>query len=611
MPRPKKHTKQFRKNVEKARYALETMRTGMQEGEGDQGGALLPPPPQALPPPTPTSAEKRKKITAEAGSSSDKERVISNTEYVVIKKNILIEYWEKKGVCDKCYSSDVECVFTHMQIDTRMKVSCKVCHNVMIDNIDDCKITVSNKGMHPVTVMLVYAVMLLGYSFSAVEKICGILSLPHFTNKTYTRISKFITEKSKINVSDILERSRKAVVQFYANELGRVPDENGILDLDVTFDGSWHTRGHKSLLGVGAIVDANTGLILDYETLSKFCVKCNMKMSALSKKKITQEEFDQWKEGHAPLCDINYKGTSGGMEPAAAQRMLQRSLQSGFRYINIISDGDSSTIIAIKSLNNNTGPYGAEHQIVKEECVNHVSKRLGTGLRNLLKQTAVEVIGGKRKRKTMGGKNKLTEHVITRLQHYFGISVRRKTGTTVSEMRDDILASYYHCSSTDTKSNHELCPKTKDSWCFYQEAIANGKEPKSHKDMKIHFELTDDQLALVKGVYDRLTTDDMMLKCLRGKTQNPNESLHSRIWRYCPKHKNATANMLQFATCQAVANYNVGYVESNLHQLLGIPYTKANHKYLKAQDAAMNIPIKRKMRNRRLQMDLAYAAGSF
>lgn len=78
--------------------------------------------------------------------------------------------------------------------------------------------------------------------------------------------------------------------------------------------------------------------------------------------------------------------------------MLQRSLQSGFRYINIISDGDSSTIIAIKSLNNNTGPYGAEHQIVKEECVNHVSKRLGTGLRNLLKQTAVEVIGGKRKR---------------------------------------------------------------------------------------------------------------------------------------------------------------------------------------------------------------------
>lgn len=160
--------------------------------------------------------------------------------------------------------------------------------------------SVVNKSIHVVTVMLVYLGMLLGCGYYGIEKICGSLSLKHFTNVAYLCYAKFITAQAKGNVKDILEMSRKAVIQYYS-ELGREPDDNGILGLDVTFDGSWHTRGHKSLFGVGVVIDANTQLILDYETLCKMCAKCNVKRSAMEKKKMTEVKYENWKKRSCPI----------------------------------------------------------------------------------------------------------------------------------------------------------------------------------------------------------------------------------------------------------------------------------------------------------------------
>lgn len=129
--------------------------------------------------------------------------------------------------------------------------------------------------------------------------------------------------------------------------------------------------------------------------------------------------------------------------------------------------------------------------------------------------------------------------------------------------------------------------------------------------MKIRFELDEDELGQVKAVYARLTEDEMMIKCLRGKTQNPNESLHGRIWRICPKHKNANKPMLDFAIAQATANYNWGYEASCIDALLGVKHTTSINKYLKKQNVKMGVKPRMKMRNKRLQRDIAYAADGF
>ena len=56
---------------------------------------------------------------------------------------------------------------------------------------------------------------------------------------------------------------------------GFSPDASGILDIAVSFDGSWQTRGHHSNIGIGFVIDASTGAVLDYEVQSKLCRICS------------------------------------------------------------------------------------------------------------------------------------------------------------------------------------------------------------------------------------------------------------------------------------------------------------------------------------------------
>ncbi|GFV21675.1 uncharacterized protein TNCV_1834531 [Trichonephila clavipes] len=70
------------------------------------------------------------------------------------------------------------------------------------------------------------------------------------------------------------------------------------------------------------------------------------------------------------------------MEQEAALKLLQRSEDSGFRYTTLLSDGDAKTYQYL----NTKEVYGPEIKLKKEECINHVSKRLGTSLRKAVKE---------------------------------------------------------------------------------------------------------------------------------------------------------------------------------------------------------------------------------
>ncbi|KAK8406345.1 hypothetical protein O3P69_007208 [Scylla paramamosain] len=71
----------------------------------------------------------------------------------------------------------------------------------------------------------------------------------------------------------------------------------------------------------------------------------------------TEEPFDEWHAGHASECHLNHLGSSGAMASAAAVLMWERSLSYNLRYTTFISDGDSSTYIAVKNLNDGNGAH--------------------------------------------------------------------------------------------------------------------------------------------------------------------------------------------------------------------------------------------------------------
>ena len=244
-------------------------------------------------------------------------------------------------------------------------------------------------------------------------------------------------------------------------------------------------------------------------------------------------------------------------------------------------------------MNDGKGPYDSV-QVEKGECINHVAKRLGTALRKIREQVVTEKetkTGKVRRVKVMGGKGKLTDFVIGKLQKYYGAAIRRHVGGSLQELRNDIHASFLHCSSSDSNPQHQLCPKGRDSYCFYQKAMATHQK--------------------VWGEYKRLTTDKLLSACLLGKTQNVNEHLHSRIWRYCSKYKNGNKNIVEYAIGQAVLDYNVGYEDGFVLPLISQPYTYIQQSSLKQRDRKREkLRIERKRKQQTAETG-DYAAGEY
>lgn len=127
-------------------------------------------------------------------------------------------------------------------------------------------------------------------------------------------------------------------------------------------------------------------------------------------------------------------------------------------------------------------------------------------------------------------------------------------------MRKEIWATLYHKLSTDDKPQHDNCPTGEDSWCTWQEAKAtNTLGSYTHKPV-----LNDDVYKAIKPIYEELSSDDLLTRCLGGFTQNNNESFNSTVWALAPKSVQSGKTILDVATDIAVCIFNDGFA-SILH----------------------------------------------
>ena len=70
---------------------------------------------------------------------------------------------------------------------------------------------------------------------------------------------------------------KEAVQRVRAEVLEANPDldPHDILDVAVSYDGTWHKRGFVSNHGMGVVISMDMGEVLDREVLSKFCQACS------------------------------------------------------------------------------------------------------------------------------------------------------------------------------------------------------------------------------------------------------------------------------------------------------------------------------------------------
>ncbi|XP_025158725.1 uncharacterized protein LOC112589479 [Harpegnathos saltator] len=123
-------------------------------------------------------------------------------------------------------------------------------------------------------------------------------------------------------------------------------------------------------------------------------------------------------------------------------------------------------------------------------------------------------------------------------------------------MKKSIMATLYHYCSTDEKPKHGNCPAGADSWCEWRKAEAAGQlvnykhpAPVIKSDIEKH----------LTSIYEDLSNEDLLTRCLGGHTQNSNESFNSTVWRIAPKHLNSGFKIVQIAAYLATGIFNEDY----------------------------------------------------
>ena len=370
--------------------------------------------------------------------------------------------------------------------------------------------------------------------YAGLERLSACLGMKAIHLKTYQKKQLRVLQNLVKQAEECCSNAASIVRQNYGAK-----DDDEIIDISVLFDGSWHTRGYRSKLGFAAIIDADTGLVLDYQPYSKYCHACAIK---LSKHKEDSAEFRTWYEAHKPNCDINFTGSSGAMEVQSCVEMFRRSLEKHkIRYTSLLSDGDSKAYNAVVE----DAPYGKNKKTEHQECNNHAHKRHGTALRKA------------RKDKKLGGRGKLqlTIKKCENLQAYYRAAIAANVGNPEA-MRVAVWATLLHTMSTDEDPHHDYCPKGQESWCFYNKALALGETPVSHTTRKgnISYKIASELVP----IYERMSNPELMKRLAKGVTQNPNESLHQVLHSRCPKASNVGFKQWEGMCARSVCDFNMG-----------------------------------------------------
>ena len=427
-------------------------------------------------------------------------------------------------------------------LNHKITLSCPSCGAVISEKLHTSPDAAGHR--YPdVNARTILAMRTIGAGHASIEEFCRVMGLPGISKNTYHTHTKRIYDRSNRAAEENLQIAARKVRQAYEEA---DPDLRGqdIIDIAVSYDGTWQKRGFLSHNGVGVVVDLMTGLILDTETLSNFCSACAAAATRLGGE--DTETFQQWRANDHEVCEKNHTGSAASMESSAAAVMFGRSTEKHhMRYTTVLSDGDTKTV---NNLNDNE-IYDVE--IRKEECINHISKRMFARLENFATRQKAQgkVVGGR-------GKGKLTKARMKRWSSYYRKAISDNVGD-VDGMNKNIWAILYHSSSTEDDPKHQYCPEGEDSWCFYQKALAAGSPTTPPPE---HDPISEEMAVDLIHEFECLSDKDRLERCCRNMTQNGNESFNGQVWKRAPKTIFTSRLVVELAVSLALQAYNRGAI---------------------------------------------------
>ncbi|GFO03883.1 hypothetical protein PoB_003038800 [Plakobranchus ocellatus] len=144
-------------------------------------------------------------------------------------------------------------------------LSCKVCGYFESSTMTSNTLESASRQRHyEVNRKMVLSFLEAGVGFAGLQTLCetmGMVGISQATYKDHLSDIHKATESAKKELMDKAESKIRAVHNT----------PTGDMDLTVSFDGSWQKRGHTSKHGIAAVIEATTGLIIDYHVMATLC----------------------------------------------------------------------------------------------------------------------------------------------------------------------------------------------------------------------------------------------------------------------------------------------------------------------------------------------------
>lgn len=154
--------------------------------------------------------------------------------------------------CSDCgQSAQLDISKQNLDTDIILKCGCEESENVVHSNVKEIE-NVNTSNIGEVTAAFVYQNILNGGGLAAMNNLTSVLGAKPIANSTYQRYKAYIEKLAEKKYNEMISKVDNAIFQHYDN-MGFKPDSDGILDIEVMFDGTWMKRGFCSPIGMGIV----------------------------------------------------------------------------------------------------------------------------------------------------------------------------------------------------------------------------------------------------------------------------------------------------------------------------------------------------------------------
>lgn len=262
----------------------------------------------------PSSASAKKiNASSDADACSGDNELEYSFHYLIIDCELLQGIIDVVGKCPRCKESGLVVsnnLAEKKGLSNLLLISCTSCDYVLSTYTSQHIPRPNTRGQKPfdINARAIIAFREIGKGHAAMEQLFGLMNfLPIMGKDSFQQMNG--------DIGASYSRVAKQCMLEAANELHADPvNENDLLvDVGVSCDGTWQKRGFSSLLGAATVISMDIGKCIDYAVLSKKCSICTYWES----RKDTEgyEKFmNDIQNSHE--CSKNHEGSAGAMEVA-------------------------------------------------------------------------------------------------------------------------------------------------------------------------------------------------------------------------------------------------------------------------------------------------------